>query len=55
MESKTQTFEQLRFKRLDLLNDFVDAKTAFAKHNITKKLKVVNMKLFKLTNDTRYL
>ena len=55
MAKKTPTLEELRFKRLDLLNRFVEAKTLFLKNAITKQLKTVNQQLFTLTNDTRYL
>jgi hypothetical protein len=51
----TTTLEELRYKRLDLLTRFVDAKTNFVKNAITKQLKSVNQQLFTLTKDTRYL
>ena len=55
MKTKTATLEDLRLKRFDLLNKFVEAKTTFVKNGITKQLKTVNQQLFKITKDTRYL
>jgi hypothetical protein len=55
MSNKTPTLEELRFKRIDLLNKFVDAKTGYLKNNLSKRLKSVNQQLFTLTKDARYL
>jgi len=51
----TTTLEELRFKRLELLHLFVEAKTHFVKNTLTKQIKTVNQQLFKLTKDTKYL
>jgi len=55
MKTKTATLEELRYKRVDLLNKFIDAKTTYLKNSITKQIKTTNQQLFKLTQDIRYL
>jgi hypothetical protein len=49
------TIDELKAKRIALLNDFIDAKTIYLKNNLHHKIKSVNKDLFTLTKDTRYL
>jgi hypothetical protein len=53
--SKKPSIDELRSKRIELLNTFIDAKTLYLKNNLSKRLKSVNQQLFTLTKDAKYL
>ena len=54
-QRKLMTVEHLKEKRIDLLNEFLQAKTTVMKNNIHYRLKTVNKELFKRTQETKWL
>jgi hypothetical protein len=50
-----KTVEQLRQKRLDLLEQCLETKTQYAKNLLHRRVKAVNKALFKETKNPIYL
>lgn len=50
-----KSIEELKQERILLLYESVDAKTQFVKSNIHRKIKAINVKLYKETKNAIYL
>jgi hypothetical protein len=50
-----KSIEELKQDRIILLYEYQDSKTEFVKNNIHRKIKAINVKLYKETKNPIYL